>query len=304
MIAKDGLMRRLARRFVGWLAGLALTVSAALVFATAAAAEPAVWKAQTSGGGTVYLFGTVHLIKPGLDWDTPKVERAFADSSELWLEVVDADDKDAAQALVLKYGLDLDHTLSAKLSDADRATLAKDVEASGLPMAFVDKMRPWLASISLTLAPLQKAGYDPKMGVDLTLKAKAVAKGEPVMAFETMEQQIRFFADLPPDMELDMLRQTLKDFDLDLKELNEAAGDWIGGDPEAIDRLMTEDMRKDAPALYEILLKRRNEAMADKIAERLKSGGTIFVAVGAAHLAGRDSIQTALERRGIHVTRL
>lgn len=101
-----------------------------------------------------------------------------------------------------------------------------------------------------------------------------------------------------------MLRQTLKDFDLDLKELNEAAGDWIGGDPEAIDRLMTEDMRKDAPALYEILLKRRNEAMADKIAERLKSGGTIFVAVGAAHLAGRDSIQTALERRGIHVTRL
>jgi hypothetical protein len=64
------------------------------------------------------------------------------------------------------------------------------------------------------------------------------------------------------------------------------------------------DMRKEAPDLYDILLKRRNEAMADQIVARLAQGGTVFVAVGAGHLTGADGIQAALERRGVHVKRL
>ena len=64
------------------------------------------------------------------------------------------------------------------------------------------------------------------------------------------------------------------------------------------------DMRKEAPALYDILLNRRNEAMADQIVARLAKGGTVFVAVGAGHLTGSDGIQAALERRGVQVKRL
>ena len=107
-----------------------------------------------------------------------------------------------------------------------------------------------------------------------------------------------------PRMELKYLHQTLKEFDLDLKELDEAAKDWADGDVDGIDRTLVADMRTSSPELYDLLVRKRNVAMADKIAARLKMGGTVFVAVGAAHLAGPDSIQKALAKRGIRVKRL
>jgi uncharacterized protein YbaP (TraB family) len=100
------------------------------------------------------------------------------------------------------------------------------------------------------------------------------------------------------------LHQTLKEFDLDLAEFDEAAADWANGDVDSIDKVLLGEMRRDAPELYDILLKRRNEKMADKIQARLAKGGVIFVAVGAGHLAGPDGIQAALERRGVKVRRL
>jgi uncharacterized protein YbaP (TraB family) len=284
----------------------AVLAGAALAFglqAPLAQAEPALWEAQ-AGPGTVYLFGTVHLLKKDLAWRTPKIEAAFAASHELWLEIKEVGDPMALRPLVLKYGYDRDHPLSSKLSDEDKALLAKDAAALGLPLSALEPMRPWLAAITLSIGPMTKAGYDPESGVDLALKTKARARHERIRTFETAEQQLRYFADLSPESELAFLHQTLKDFDLDLKEMDEVAGEWADGDVDGIDKGMLADMRKEAPVLYELLMKKRNEAMADQIAARLARGGTIFVAVGAAHLAGPDSIQAALERRGIHVKRL
>jgi uncharacterized protein YbaP (TraB family) len=262
------------------------------------------WEATGPSGGTVYLFGTFHLLRKDTVWDTPRLETAFAASSELWLEIADVGDKAAIQPIVAKYGIDAQHPLSTKLGPADQALLAKDAQAVGMPVAQLDPMRPWFAALLLSIAPMQKAGYGADNGVDLALKAKADARREPVEGFETLEQQLRYFADLPPQRELEFLHQTLKEFDLDLKELDEAAADWARGDVDAMDKVLVGDMRKEAPELYDLLLKKRNEAMADQITARLAKGGTVFVAVGAAHLAGPDSIQAALERRGVHVKRL
>jgi len=297
-----GLFERLRR------GGLALAMAgAALVAGLAAApvrAEPAIWEAKAAGGGTAYLFGTFHLMRPDVAWYSTKVQTAFEASQELWLEIREVDDPKAIQPLLMKYGYDQAHPLSGKLAAGDRALLAKDAAAAGMPEAQFEPMRPWLAAMLLSMAPVEKAGYGADNGVDLALKGKAVARDEPVQAFETMEQQLRYFADLPAPVEINYLHQTLKEFDLDLKELDEAAGAWANGDVEGIDRVLMADMRKEAPELYEVLLKHRNEAMADQIAARLAKGGTVFVAVGAGHLTGPDGIQAALERRGVQVKRL
>lgn len=297
-----GLFERLRR------GGLALAMAGAAVAAGLAAApvqaEPAIWEAKTPSGGTAYLFGTFHLLRPDTAWYSPKVQTAFEASQELWLEIREVDEPQAIQPLLQKYGYDRDHPLSGKLTAGDREMLAKDAAAAGMPEAQLEPMRPWLAALLLSMAPVQKAGYGADNGVDLALKGKAVARGEPVEAFETADQQLRYFADLPAPVEINYLHQTLKEFDLDLKELDEAADAWAKGDVAGIDRVLMADMRKEAPDLYDILLKRRNEAMADQIVARLAQGGTVFVAVGAGHLTGADGIQAALERRGVHVKRL
>src|ERR1700761_3868686 len=147
---------------------------AAMALATAASAEPALWKVQ-GAHATVYLFGTVHVLKSTTQWRSPKIQAAFDASGTLWEEVPDADDTAAAQALIMQYGVDPAHPLSSQLDAAGKAKLTAAETAYGLPDAGIEMLRPWLAAVTFSTLPVIKAGYDPKSGVDLVLKSMADA---------------------------------------------------------------------------------------------------------------------------------
>lgn len=279
---------------------LGLGVSALL--ASAAVAEPALWKAQ-GPRATVYLFGTVHVLKPDTVWRSPKIDAAFQASRSLTEEVVDADDPAAAQPLIQKYGSDPAHPLSSKLDAAGRAKLAAVIAPYGLTPAQLEPLRPWLASLTLSILPLARAGYDPKSGVDVKLKALAAEQHKPLEGFETLAQQIHFFADLPQALETDYLLDTLDEASKGTRELDDLVAAWSAGDVDRIGALLNADMREKYPELYRILLVQRNAAFARQIETLLKGEGTYFVAVGAAHLAGGDSVLADLARDGVKVER-
>lgn len=283
--------------------GAMLSAVVLLAFAAPASAEPAIWVAR-SGKATAYLFGTFHLLKKEAVWFAPKVEKAFDDSDELWLEVNEADDPKVLQPIIMQYGLDAARPLSTKLSVEDKALLTKGASSLGVPAAAFEPMRPWLVAVQLAISPMLKSGFDLADGADAVLKAKAAGSAKPIKAFETTAGQMKYFADLPGPVELEYLHTTLRDFDDTLPMMNEGAQLWLDGKPDEIDARMTAKMRTESPLLYKVLLKNRNDAMARAIAERMKSGGTFFVAVGAGHLAGPDSVQKALERGGIEAKRL
>jgi uncharacterized protein YbaP (TraB family) len=288
---------RLAKLF----APLAVAVSLAL--SGAASAEPALWVAK-GPHATVYLFGTVHLLKPNVNWMTPKIRKAFDESGDLTLEIADLENEQAAAPVVQKLGLDLDHPLAAKLAPADRKRLAaalKSLKAS--PEGF-DRLRPWLAAITLSMLPLQQKGFDPKEGVDLTLERAAAARGEPVAGFETLEQQLGYFAGLPESQQISFLRQSLKEFPEVVPQLTILERDWEAGRVDALSHELNDDIKKEDPKLYELLITHRNEAFAASIAKKLEGSGVSFVAVGAGHLAGADSVQVQLEKRGYKVRKL
>ena len=152
-----------------------------------------------------------------------------------------------------------------------------------------------LAALTLNLAPLQRGGYDPEAGVDRLLKAAAKAKGMDVEAFETSEAQLHYLADLPQDLQIQMVQEALDEFDTAIDELNRLEGAWERGDDTEIDRLMRSDM---PPVLYQRLIKERNARFAKGLIARMPKPGVIFVAVGAGHLAGPDSVQAELAREG------
>ena len=280
-------------------------VACFLLFASAAAwAKPALWVVKDADT-TIYLFGTVHLLPNDTDWRYPALDQALAASDSLTIELTD-DDPVRMQALVLQYGLDPAHPLSDKLSATENATLAKAAQTVGVPggVNTLQMMRPWLAGLTLAVAPLLKAGMDPAHGVDKLLKAQMLAAGKPVDGLETAEQQIRFLADLPADVELEFLRSTLRDVDKSRAELTTLIDAWKNGDVATIARIEDEDLAQHAPELYQRLLVQRNQAWATKITAMLQKPGTFFIAVGAAHLAGPDSVQEQLETRGTSVKRL
>jgi hypothetical protein len=298
--------------------GLAWQLLAAPVLAQAApqrpaaeqavkpAREPALWVVRDEDS-TIYLFGTVHLLKDETAWRTPKIEAAFKESSELWLELAETGDEAASNAamqrLIPEFGLDLARPLSTKLNATDQKRVAAAAARLGVPAAQLEPLRPWLAALTFAVVPLQQSGYDPKLGVDPLLAAAARAQNKPIKAFESIEQQIRFFADLPPEVELQMLRKTLDEVEKNPATLDALSSAWAMGDEVRFERLFVDELKKESPEFYKVILADRNTAWAEAIAERLKGSGVSFVAVGAGHLVGPDSVQNRLQALGVKAER-
>jgi uncharacterized protein YbaP (TraB family) len=281
-----------------------LALAFALIASTPVLADPALWVAK-SPTATVYLFGTVHVLPDGATWHYPALDAALAASGKLYVEE-DDDSQLTMQMLVLKYGMDLQHPLSHKLDAADQARLAAAAEAAGVVggAATLNAMQPWLAALTISVAPIVKAGYDPKSGADKQLERAFNAAGKSVGAFETAEEQMKFFADLSPVLQLDLLRNALDDYGKGPAQIKTLVRDWQTGDVAAIAAVVNGGMREHYPDLYNVLLVDRNRDWAEQIEDLLRQGGTVFVAVGAGHLAGPDSVQKQLAKLGVETERV
>lgn len=268
----------------------------------AAGEGPALWVIRDADS-TLYLFGTVHILRPTTAWGSAKVDAAFDSADDIWFEIANIDDQSAAAPLVQQFGISMDRPLSSLLSAEELSGLDAAARSIGASAAQMEPMRPWLAALTLSVAPLVKAGYDPTSGVELILKARADAAGKPVRGLETMEQQIRILAGMSEEAQVGFLRSTLEQFDEATTLLDGLVEAWATGDVEAIERLGIADMREASEEVYQAMLVRRNTDWADQIQAHLEGSGVSFIAVGAAHLAGEDSVQAILAARGVEVSR-
>lgn len=272
--------------------------------ATGSLAEPAVWVVK-GPHATVYLFGTIHALSKTDTWHSPKIDAAIKDSGTLWLEIPNVDDAAAMQPLVMQLGMDQAHPLSTKLTPDQLAKLSKATAASGIPggEAMLEPFKPWLAALTLSLVPLMQAGYDPASGVETSLKPEFDKANKPVKGFETAEQQMHFFADLPDKTQVDFLNSELDDFDQAVEKFKKMEAAWAAGDVAALDALNNADFRDKYPDLFQILVVKRNQSFTTQIDGLLKGDGVSFVAIGAGHLVGKEGVPAMLEKQGYKVTR-
>lgn len=264
--------------------------------------DPALWVVKDRDT-TIYLFGTIHVLKPGLSWFDAAVKAAFDRSDALVLEMVQPDTV-TMQKLVVAKGFTPDGpTLTERLPEADRAPYLKALSDLGVPPVAFDRAKPWVVATNLTLLPLMKSGYRPDSGPEHVLTAAAQAVNKPVLGLETPEQQIGYLADLPDPLQVKFLESTLKDLpkaDADMAKMVDA---WSHGDPAKLGEIMNDGV-KDTPELAKVLLTDRNARWAQWIRARLATPGTVFVAVGAGHLAGKGSVQEQLRALNITATRI
>lgn len=279
------------------------TVEPAAVVAAPAGSGPGLWVVRDADS-TLYLFGTVHVLKPDTAWGTRRVDQAFASADEYWFEIADLNNQDGVVPLIQAKGLSPQRPLSSLLTAEEMADLDLAARTVGSTAAQLDPLRPWLASLQLALASIQKAGYVAANGGDQVLHARAAATGKPIKGFETAPQQIGFIADMSEEAQLAMLRSGLKEFDQAEAFLDRMVTAWSTGDVDGLDSLIGQEMKAESPEMYAVMLTRRNQAWADQIQTLLAGSGTAFISVGAGHLAGVDSLQAQLEQRGVRVERI
>lgn len=274
-----------------------------VVAAARVKATPPLWKIK-SAHGTIYLLGTIHMMRPDVNWESAPVKAGLAASSKLVEEVSNVDDKAAAQTLLLQYGIDPEHPLSTKIGKDDLAKLDAAVQQMGIPgESALEPLRPWAVMLTISVLPMMKAGYTLESGVDTTLAAEWKATGKTVDGLETLDQQVHFFADMSEADEVMALHVSLEQLDHASEDVDKIVTAWIKGDIETIATLENTEFKQEDPGLYKLLIVQRNKTWAEQLSRMLDSGGTEFVAVGAAHLPGNDGVLKLLAAKGYTVTR-
>lgn len=276
---------------------------------TRAESEPGLVWALTGKSNTVYLAGSIHLLREA-DHPLPETyEHAFEDSRVM---VVEVDEKQmshpSAMAGMLKKALyPQGESLQKKLS---RETLDVITAADGHVTAALQAMsayRPWFAAMTLTLTELTKIGVRPEHGAEayFTRKAVKVEKGGmPIESLETIEEQIALLADLTPEQQDVFLRMTIQDLDTVEKMYLDLIRLWRQGRATELDEKLNRQLNE-YPEIKNRLLLERNRNWLKKIRDDYaKRDKNIFILVGAAHLVGEGGLVGLLEEEGWTVGRL
>lgn len=265
---------------------------------------------------TIYITGTIHLLRDGMEWRSAKLDAALAESEELWLELAEIGSPDGLMAAVhpiLETYAAYDGTpLSELLTPEENAALRAALTKSGAPQRVfdnLDRMEPWYATYALGLTRLMGDAYQRDHGIDNALARFAIERNIPVKGMEAIEDQVALMTGASIAAQMEELRLTIQappGLGLAMERVSDLAyGSWIKGETHMVEALVAM-MGISASATggsTDALLLDRNTNWADVVEDMLAGSGVSFIAVGAAHLVGPDSLQVLLEKRGIKSAR-
>lgn len=283
-------------------APVAATTTTAAPAAATAPSGPGLWKVADEDT-TIYLFGTVHLLPEDIDWFSGPVGTALGSSGTLVTEIPSGFEQDPAtqQATLAMAMLPEGESLRDLLDPEQRASYEAAMTSLALPVEAFDRFEPWFAGVNLAVLPLLKAGYAPESGVEKVIEDRA-PEGAGRDALETVAFQLGMLDGLPARSQVDFLIATTDMIDQVVPMMNQMLTEWVEGDADALGELMNANLGD--PVLAEALLYSRNRNWAEWVDTRLDTPGTVFMAVGAGHLAGDNSVQDYLAERGLTVTRV
>ena len=257
-----------------------------------------VWK--ISGNNThLYLGGTLHVLAPG-DYPLPhQFDQAFARADLLVLETdLDATQSESFAKKMMGQMVYADgRTLTDRISPDTLGALDRFARDRGLSMANLDRFKPGLVMVFLTMAQMERMGMA-GTGVDEYYFQKAKQKGMALRFLESPMDQLRFLAGIGVGSEDQMISYILKDVGELPRLVGPMKSAWRRGDMQALYDTTMAPLKKDFPDLYRILMVDRNLNWLPRIRQMLSTPEVEFILVGAAHLAGYQGLLSLLREKG------
>ncbi len=283
-----------------WLAGCARPAPAEIPRGPG----PALWL-LADADTRIWLFGSVHILGENVDWQRKEIRQALGAAKVLYLETpVDEEGAGAIAQHVARLGvLPPGSSLDSLLTPAQRKALAQTTRAYGLDAAQMQRLRPWLAALQISLAAASAQGQNAQSGVEQVLLSQARANGQELRYFETALEQVQIFADLPQEAQLRFLDVTLAQLKDSAELLRRMDDLWLEGDVVGLGRVLDADFDRAGPQIRTALIDARNARWAITIGQMLDQPGEVFVAVGAGHLTGRGNVIALLEAQGHRIER-
>jgi hypothetical protein len=266
------------------------------------AARPALWEVKDPDT-TIYLFGTIHLLPKNVQWRTAKFDEAIASSQQLVVETI-IDEKNPAKLMSAMASLGFANGLPPlvqRLPPAKRPALAAAIKKSGMPVQAFDRMKTWAAAFILLGNKFREMGLSG--GVEGVLRGDFIAQGKSLGELESNVEQLTFFDKLPEEAQRKLLEGAVEDNKAMNAEFGGMLAAWTRGDVKGIARTFDRDL-SESPAMQQALIRQRNANWSKWIEQRMAQPGAVMIAVGAGHLAGKDSVIEMLKKDGYKIRRL
>ena len=262
------------------------------------AGTAAIWK-LSDDNSTVYLAGSVHLLRER-DMPYPKTyDTVYEDSEELVFEI-DMKEMNAPGAAIKMRQLGTlptGKTLGDHLSQETLAALDGYLKANNLPAGMFNQFTPGMVYLTLGSMEALRQGARPDLGIEMQFHKKAEKDGKPGSRLETTAYQMSRFNELDVETLNELIKETIEASDQNEDTLNSIIEAWKSGDAERLQKLVHDEMAE-RPAVLEILLVERNQNWIPVIEEKLAGDKNVMFIVGAAHLVGEGSVVQLLEDKG------
>jgi uncharacterized protein YbaP (TraB family) len=263
------------------------------------------WKVQ-SKTSTVYLLGSIHLLRKENYPLNAKIENAFEQSDVLAVEanIADVGKIDVRKLMEIAFYPE-NETLEKHVSEETYEFVKKELGGLGIPPELINKQKPWFLAATLESLELLKLGYTPDFGIDMYFLSKAKGKKR-IVELESLDDQLNLLSRLSDqDQELFLLSM-VKDLDILSKEMDRLISAWTSGETRSVESILTKSLAEDRrlASIYEKLVYERNGNMVLRIEDLFRTTGTYFVIVGAGHLVGDRGIVEILKRKGYLVEQL
>ena len=279
--------------------------------------DPAVWLLHDEDT-RIYLLGTVHVLPAGFRWRSARIDGIVAEADELILESTDDEDvTDDPRVARMLGSLAKRPRVSERLSPENGPKWLAMAASLGVDPEVFDRMPPLLALLGSGLAISgRETGAEAEFGVETVLTADFEAAGKPIGAIESATEVFLSLLTLDEAVLIKELDRELSRVGTKGSLLSSApAKGGAYGSALAIEHRWAQGYGVPIGAetfgdttfgrsMNKQLLDRRNRAWAGWLEQRLAQPGTVLVAVGAGHLAGRNSVQEMLAARGLAAERL
>lgn len=274
------------------------------IFCLQSYAETSLWSVS-NGKNTIYLGGTIHILKPN-DYPLPKeYEAAYKKVSWLVFEtdINAVESPEFIQQFAQQMMLPADDHLQKHLSPKVYQRLVEEAAKHQWPVEHFNRMRPQMVALTISIQAIQQLGYTAE-GVDSYFNNKATSDSKITSYLESAQQQLNILTNMASENEDELLIQTLDDLP-DIKNLmQKLANAWRTGNRAALIEHGLLDMDKDFPEMYQDMIKQRNDNWMPIVENLIKHPEKKMVLVGALHLVGEDGLLQRLEKKGYTIKQL
>jgi uncharacterized protein YbaP (TraB family) len=249
---------------------------------------------------TVYLLGSIHVLRPQDYPLAPAVLQAYGDAKALVMEIdlAATDAADLQSEMLAGATLPDGKSLPELLGPQRYARATALAHAVGVELATFDQFAPWFAAEAISQLQLMQLGFEAQSGVEMYFLDRARSDGKGITGLESVHDQIALFTGLSLDAQAEYLISSLEQAQELPREVADMVRAWQSGDTKWFETQLESELGRD-PALYQSLLEARNRKWIPKIEALLNADQNYLVIVGTGHLVGRGSVLDLLRKDGV-----